>query len=151
MSLKQQLCKCPICRRNRTFLRMSPVMIWVFYPVAVLHVLLFSEPGQLYAAHPTAAIKRASLWPNEESFSERLYLLTALLSLSFPCRCCHQLWSDLTSPFQYFANRLKPAATLTSTFLPFAAPACTNCKPDICRLSATWKAPLQALASYFFM
>lgn len=71
------------------------------HPVAVLHIPLFSELGQFCAACLTAAIKRASLWPNGESFTygiyvKILYLPSALLNLSFPCRYCHQLWFNMT-------------------------------------------------------
>lgn len=62
----------------------------------MLHIPLFGEPGQLGAARPTAAVKRASLRPSGGRFTygiyvELLYLPAALTNLSFPSRCCHQL------------------------------------------------------------
>lgn len=103
-----KLGKYPICCRNPLFLPLFPVIIRAFYLVVMLHLPLFSEPGQLSAAEPH--------YGQTESFTygisvKLLYQLAALLILSVSCRCihcCHQLWfkvqpdSDLTSSLQFF-------------------------------------------------
>lgn len=140
------------------FPRPSPVMIWVFHLVAccISHYLVNRGSSALHVRLPPSnephygqaegVLHMGSTW---RCFIYRLHSPTS----HFPADAvisCDLTWSDLTSPFSVFADRLAPAATLTSTFLSFVLPARTKRRPDICRLSATWKKPLQGSTGCFF-
>lgn len=126
---------------------LSPCCIshyWVNQGSSVPHVQLppSNEPhyGQTKSVPHIGSMRRYFIY--------RLHFSTS----HFPAHAvisCDLTWSDLTPPSQPFADRLEPAATLTSTFLPFAVPARTDWRPDIWRLPATWKEPLQASTGCF--